>query len=92
MGKLPPSKQSATDVAARIEAMHLIVVEVDAYQSACEDLFRRLPWSSGGDAAQRRDLARLDCMLHQTRETITKLLGESKAVSQEVVSMAGHLP
>lgn len=67
------------DLLERLETLHLIILEVDAYHSAFEDLFHRVRCDRGDDPTRRRDFNRLDCFVCLTSVTITRVLDESRA-------------
>ena len=69
---------------AKLEAVHMLAVEAEAFQSAVDDVYHRGLWSTEEDPDHRRDLNHMECFLEHLRETITQLLAES----QEAVELA----
>jgi hypothetical protein len=78
-------KQQA-DLIERLEALHLIVLEIDAYHGAFEDLFHRLPWKHGANLTRRRNANRLDCFVSLTSVTITRLVDYSRATIRVAIA------
>ena len=83
---MPRTLKHQQDLLERLEALHLIILDIDAFYGACEEWFHRLPWKSSGDPALRRDLNRLDCFVHQTSVTIAKLVDESRATLRVAIT------
>lgn len=71
-------RRTMRDVIDRLEALHMIALEIDAFQSVFDDLFNQVDWSSG--ESRRRDLGRLGCYLERVNESVAALLDESRAV------------
>jgi hypothetical protein len=73
---------------AKLEAMHMLLVEAEAFQSAVDDVYHRGVWSAREDPDHWRDLNRLDCFLEHLGKTIARLLAESR----EAIGLAMQAP
>ena len=68
----------------KLEALHMLAVEADAFQSAFEAIYGDTSWPTDRDPERRRALNRMSCFVDQLREVLDDLLRES----QEVVVLA----
>ena len=64
----------------RLEALHLMIIQAEAYQHACEETYRRLVLQCEIHEDSRRDINRIDCYFEQANDSFSKLLAESGAV------------
>jgi hypothetical protein len=69
---------------AKLESVHMLAIEAEAFWSAVDDVYHRGLWSGEHDAEHRRDLNHMECFLDHLRETINRLLAEA----QEAVKLA----
>lgn len=79
------SRTIMSSLIERLEELHMTALEIDAFQSAFDDLFNRIEWPARGDQSRRRDLGRLGCYLERVNESIAALLSESRALLQVAV-------
>ena len=68
----------------KLEAVHMLAVEADAFQSAFEAVYGETSWPSDGDPERRRALNRLSCFSDELNKRLDALLRES----QEAVEFA----
>lgn len=68
----------------KLEAVHNLAVEADAFHSAFELVYGETSWPSKGDPERRRALNRLGCFSEEVGKRIEALLRES----QEAVELA----
>lgn len=68
----------------KLEAVHMLAVEAEAFHSAFEAVHSSTPWPSDGDPERRRVLNRLGCFSEELSKRIDALLRES----QEAVELA----
>ena len=68
----------------KLEALHMLAVEADAFQSAFEGVYGNTSWPTDRDLERRRALNRMSCFVDQLREVLDDLLRES----QEAVVLA----
>lgn len=68
----------------KLEAVHNLAIEVDAFHTAFETTYSETPWPSGGDPERRRTLNHLGCLSTEVGMRIEALLRES----QEAVELA----
>lgn len=77
-------EQQREELVTKLEALHQLTVEADAFHAAFETIYGETSWPSNKDPERRRALNRMSCHVDQLRVTIDALLHESK----EVVEMA----
>lgn len=68
----------------RLEAMHVLILDADAFQSAFEAIYGETSWPTDGDPERRRALNRMSCFVSQLTAVLDALLKESR----EIVSLA----
>lgn len=73
----------------KLEAIHNLVVEADAYQSAFGKVYGELSWSSNGDPERRRALNRMSCYADQVSRKVDELLRESQAAVEFALKRTG---
>ncbi len=66
------------DLVEKLEAVHMLAIEADAFQSALEAVSADMPWPSDGDPERRRVLNRLGCFTVELNERLDALLRESR--------------
>ncbi len=62
----------------KLEAIHLLVVDADAYQSAFEAIYGDTSWLTDGDPDRRRARNRMSCFVELLNQTLDDLLRESR--------------
>jgi hypothetical protein len=72
-----PSARRSTDLLRELEALHLRIVEAEAFLSAFETVYGNTSWPTDGDPERRRDLNRMGCFLDRLGETLADLLTAS---------------
>jgi hypothetical protein len=72
------------ELVEKLEAVHMLAVEADAFQSAFEVIYAETSWSIDRDPDRRRALNRMSCFVEQLRERLDELLRDS----QEAVEFA----
>lgn len=77
-------EQWRAELVDRLEALHILAVEIDAFHAAFELVYGETSWPSDGDPERRRALNRMSCFVDQVREGLDDLLRES----QDVVELA----
>lgn len=61
----------------KLEALHMLAVEADAYQSAFEAIYGDTAWPTDRDPDRRRALNRMSCFVELLNQRIDDLLRES---------------
>jgi hypothetical protein len=77
-------EQWRLELIERLESLHMLTVEIEAFQAAFEAVYGETSWPSNGDPERRRALNRMSCFVDQVRAGIDDLVRES----QEVVEFA----
>jgi hypothetical protein len=77
-------KEWHDELTEKLEAVHNLAVEADAFHGAFEAIYGDTAWPSDGDPERRRALNRMSCFVDQLTETLDALLRES----QEAVEIA----
>lgn len=67
-----------SDLVEKLEALHNLTVEADAFHSAFETIYGATVWPSNGDPDRRRALSRLGCLSTEVRKRIEALFRESR--------------
>lgn len=70
-------EQWRQELVERLEAVHMLAVEIDAFQSAFEAVYGETSWPSEGDPERRRALNRMSCFTDQARQGLDDLLRDS---------------
>ena len=81
-------KQWRAELIDRLEALHMLAVEIDAFQAAFELVYGEASWSSDGDPERRRARNRMSCFVDQVREGLDDLLRESQESVEFVMKRA----
>jgi hypothetical protein len=68
----------------KLEALHMLAVEADAYLSAVEVIYSDTSWPTDKDPDRRRALNRMSCFVNELNHKLDDLLRES----QEAVQLA----
>ena len=77
-------EQWRVELVERLEELHMLAVEIDAFQAAFETVYGETSWPSDGDPERRRALNRMSCFVEQVRAGLDDLL----RASLEVVELA----
>ena len=72
----------------RLESLHMLVVEIEAFQAAFESVYGETSWPSDGDPERRRALNRMSCFVDQVRQGLDDLLDEFKEVIELAMKRA----
>lgn len=72
----------------KLEALHNLVIDADAFQSAFQTVYEDTAWPRDKDPKRRRALNRMSCFVSQLRIVLDDLLRESRAVVTLVVKRA----
>lgn len=72
----------------RLETLHNLVIDADAFHSAFEAVYGETAWPTNKDPERRRALNRMSCFVSQLRNVLDDLLGESRAAVTLVVKRA----
>jgi hypothetical protein len=73
------------DLVAKLEGLHMLAVEADAFQSAFETIYGNTSWPTDGDPDRRRALNRMACFVEQLNHKIGELLRESHVAVELVM-------
>lgn len=73
----------------KLEALHMLAVEADAFQSAFEAVYRETSWPSDGDPERRRTMNRLGCFAEELNQRLDALLHESQEAVELAMKRAG---
>lgn len=82
MAARPPRRPLAAwrgELVRKLETIHNLAVEADAYQSAFRTVYGETSWSSNGGPERRRALNRMSCYADQVSRKLDELLRESQA-------------
>ena len=77
-------EQWRDELIEKLEAMHMLVVEADAFRSAFDAIYSTMTWPSERDPGRRRAMNRMGCFLDQLNAKLDDLLRGS----QDVVRLA----
>lgn len=72
----------------RLETLHNLVIDADAFQSAFEAVYGETAWPTDKDPERRRALNRMSCFVSQLRIVLDDLLCESRAAVTLVMKRA----
>lgn len=72
----------------RLERLHNLVIDADAFQSAFEAVYWETAWPTDKDPERRRALNRMSCFVSQLRIVLDDLLRESRAAVTLVMKRA----
>jgi hypothetical protein len=72
------------ELIGKLEALHMLAVEADAFQSAFEAIYGETSWPTDRDPDRRRALNRMSCFVELLRARLDELL----RASQEAVEFA----
>lgn len=62
------------DLVEKLEAVHLLCAEADAFYSAFEMFYGNTSWPTDRDPERRRALNRMSCFVEALSQTLDKLL------------------
>jgi hypothetical protein len=68
----------------KLEALHMLTVEAEAFHSAFNAIYSTTTWPTEGDPERRRALNRMGCFLDELNSKLDALIRDS----QEVVKLA----
>lgn len=86
--KTSSRRQWRAELIEKLEALHMLTVEADAFHSAFETVYGETSWPSNGDPERRRALNRMSCFSDELNRRIDALLRDS----QEVVEFTLQRP
>lgn len=66
------------DLMVKLEAVHNLAIEADAFHNSFETLYSDTSWPSNGDPDRRRVLNRLGCLSTEVSKRIEALIRESR--------------
>jgi hypothetical protein len=72
------------ELVEKLEALYMLAVEADAFESAFEAIYRDTSWPTDGDPERRRELNRMSCFVDGLNEKLDDLLH----LAQEAVQLA----
>jgi hypothetical protein len=72
------------ELVEKLEALHMLCVEAEAFQSAFETIYGDTSWPTDRDPERRRALNRMSCFVEQVNEKLDTLVH----ASQEAVQLA----
>jgi hypothetical protein len=72
------------DLVEKLEALHQLCAQADAFHAAFEALYGETSWPTDGDPERRLALNRMSCFVDALSKTLTDLL----RTSQEAVEFA----
>ncbi len=73
----------------KLEEVHNLAIEADAFHSAFETIYGETSWPSGGDPDRRRTLNHLGCLSTEVSNRIEALLRESQEAVELAMKRAG---
>ena len=82
-------EQWRQELVDRLETLHMLAVEIDAFQSAFEMVYREASWPSEGAPERRQALNRMSCFADQVRQGVDDLLRDSLKAVEFAMKRAG---
>ena len=73
----------------KLEAVHNLAVEADAFHSARETVSENMSWPSDGDPERRRAMNHLGCLSDELGKRVEALLRESQEAVELAMKRAG---